>query len=202
MTEQSISSSSHSFFGRISPWLKTIALVVTIFGAIPTAITAYNAWRFKVPFTEVSHRLAQYEILMRNLDCKIAYRAISVSEGTKVDVGVCNETRDISLKVSAPGRKPTYEWIAYNELPKPGEEPPSGIIDLLIGVARAEAASDPVQVAQADMEVVCQSLISSQQLVRVVREGGKCFRETMSPVRGTVDTREEVPCNTQCPGKG
>jgi hypothetical protein len=45
-----------------------------------------------------------------------------------------------------------------------------------------------------------QALISKQALVRVVREGGKCYRETMSPVRGSVDKREEVPCETKCKG--
>jgi hypothetical protein len=38
--------------------------------------------------------------------------------------------------------------------------------------------------------------------VRIVKQGPKCVRETMSPFRGTVDKREEVPCETQCPKKG
>lgn len=96
--------------------------------------------------------------------------------------------------------KATYEWIAYNQLQKPGEAPPpSGILDLLIGAAQADVAqSKGVRLAQGGMEVMCQSLVSKQQLVRVVKENGKCFREIMSPVRGSVDKREEVPCETKC----
>lgn len=185
---------------RFVPLLKTAALVVTIVGAIPTAITAYHAWQYKVPFSQVSHRLAQYEIWERNIDCQIEYKALSTAEGTKIDAGACDETGDISLKVSTDDGKATYEWIAYNQLQKPGEAPPpSGIIDLLIGAARADVSqSKGIRLAQSGMEVVCQSLVSKTQLVRVVREGGKCFREVMSPVRGTVDTREEVPCETKC----
>jgi hypothetical protein len=52
------------------------------------------------------------------------------------------------------------------------------------------------------MEVVCQSLVSKKELVRVVKEEGKCFRETMSPVRGTIDKREEVACDARCPAAG
>ena len=184
---------------RIVPFLKTAALVVTIVGAVPTAITAYHAWQYKVPFTQVSHRLAQYEIWERNIDCKIEYKALSTAEGTKIDAGACDETGDISLKVSTDDGKATYEWIAYNQLQKPGEAPPpAGILDLLIGAAQADdAAPKSVRLAQG-MEVVCQSLVSKTQLVRVVKEGDKCFREVMSPVRGTVDKRDEVPCNTQC----
>src|SRR5690606_32599432 len=109
--------------------LKTAALVVTIVGAIPTAITAYHAWQYKVPFTQVSHRLAQYEIWERNIDCRIDYKALSTSQGTQVDAGACPSTGDISLKISTPEGKATYEWIAYTQLQKPGEVPPSGLLD-------------------------------------------------------------------------
>jgi hypothetical protein len=198
MTEVAEQSGSKGLFGPITPMLKSIALVVTILGAIPTAITAYHAWQYKIPFSKVSHRLAQYEIWERNIDCKVQYKALSTAQGTKVDVGACDKTGDISLKISSPDGKATYEWIAYNQLQKPGEEQPSGILDLLVGAANAQSAERPLKLAQGAMEVVCQSLVSKQQLVRVVKEGGKCFRETMSPVRGTIDKREEVPCDTKC----
>lgn len=200
MSDQSIAQpQSHGMLGRITPLVKITALAITVFGAVPTAITAYNAWQYKVPFSQVSHRLAQYEIWERNIDCPIDYKALSTTEGTKIDVGACPKTRDISLKVSTPGGAATYEWIAYNQLRKPGEQPPSGILDLLVGVAHAGDAPKPMRTAQAAMEVMCQSLISKLALVRVVKEDGKCYRETMSPVRGSVDERKEVPCDVQCP---
>ena len=201
MTDRAIDHDPHlGPVNRFVPLLKTAALVVTIVGAIPTAITAYHAWQYKVPFSQVSHRLAQYEIWERNIDCPIEYKALSTAEGTKIDAGACDETGDISLKVSTDDGKATYEWIAYNQLQKPGEAPPpSGILDLLIGAAQADVAqSKGVRLAQGGMEVMCQSLVSKQQLVRVVKENGKCFREIMSPVRGSVDKREEVPCETKC----
>ncbi|HEX2843473.1 hypothetical protein [Hyphomicrobium sp.] len=185
---------------RFVPFLKTAALVVTILGAIPTAITAYHAWTYKVPFTQVSHRLQQYEIWERNIDCKIDYKALSTSQGTKVDAGACAATGDISLKVSTSDGKATYEWIAYNQLQKPGEQPPSSFLDLLVGAARADVAGPKSVMVAQSMEVVCQSLLSKTQLVRVVKEGGKCFREVLSPVRGSVESREEVPCETKCTG--
>jgi hypothetical protein len=189
-------------FQRLVPHLKTAALVVTILGAIPTAMTAYNAYRFGVPFSQVSERLAQYDLWVKNLDCKIDYKAISTAQGTKIDAGACSKTGDIALKISTNDGKSAYQWIAYNDLHKPGEEPPSaGILDILIGAARAETAAAPVRLAQGAMEVMCEALVSPTKLVRVVKEGGKCYRETMSPVRGRVESREEVSCDTKC-GKG
>jgi hypothetical protein len=187
-----------TFMQRWMPTLKTAALVVTIVGAIPTAITAYHAWQYKVPFTQVSHRLAQYDLWVKNLDCKIDYKALSTAQGTKVDVGACPSSGDIAIKISAEDGKSTYEWIAYNQLQKPGQPPPSSLIDLILGVANAETAGRPVKLAQGAMEVVCQSLVSKDALVRIVKEDGKCYRETMSPVRGSVDKREEVPCSATC----
>ena len=184
--------------GGVVSLLKTVALVVTIVGAIPTAITAYHAWQYKVPFTKVPHRLAQYDLWMKNLDCQIEYKALDTAQGTKLDVGACPSTGDIAIRIESTDGKTTYEWIAYNELQKPGEEPPTNLIDLFIGVARADTAGQrSVRTAQA-MEVVCQSLVTKNQLVRVVREGDKCFREELSPMRGSIDKREEVPCDTQC----
>lgn len=199
MTDRGIADEPHlGPVQRFVPFLKTAALVVTIVGAVPTAITAYHAWQYKVPFTQVSHRLAQYEIWERNIDCQIEYKALSTSQGTKVDAGACASTGDISLKVSTADGKSTYEWIAYNQLQKPGEVPPSGFLDLIMGAARAdEAGRQGTRVAQS-LEVVCQTLVSKTQLVRVVKEGGKCFREVMSPMRGSVDKRDEVPCETKC----
>lgn len=185
--------------GGLASLLKTVALVVTIVGAIPTAITAYHAWQYKVPFDKVPHRLAQYDLWMKNLDCKIEYKALDTAQGTKLDVGACPSTGDIAIRIASADGKTTYEWIAYNELQKPGEQPNPSLIDLLIGTARADTVQPTQGVRMAGaMEVVCQSMISKDKLVRVVRDGGKCFREELSPIRGSIDKREEVSCDTQC----
>lgn len=183
---------------RVVPFLKTAALVVTILGAIPTAITVYHAWQYKVPLTQVSHRLAQYDLWVKNLDCTIDYKALNTAAGTKVDVGACAKTGDIAIKISAPDGKTTYEWIAYNQLQKPGEQPTGNFLEILIGSAKAADAGKRIELAQSSLEVVCQALSSKSKLVRIVKEGGKCFREILSPMRGTVDLREEVPCDTKC----
>jgi hypothetical protein len=188
---------------RYVPALKTAALVVTILGAIPTAITAYNAWTFGVPFRQVPHRLAQYDLWIKNLDCKIDYKALNTAQGTKVDVGACSKSGDIAIKISSADGKTTYEWIAYNELQKPGEPASAlGILGMLVGTAHAEENRSKAPVRTADsMQVVCQAL-DGKRIVRIVSEGGKCYREIVSPLQGTVEKREDVPCNTQCPGSG
>jgi hypothetical protein len=199
MSERSVHSrsSKNSEWDGLLSMLKNVALVVTIIGAVPTAITAYHAWTFGVPFSQVPQRLAQYDLWVKNIDCSIEYKALSTAEGTRVDVGACPKTGDIALKLSSPDGKAAYQWIAYNELQKPGEQPRStGIIDLLISAARAETPPKSFRMAQG-LEVICQS-IQGKNVVRIVKEGGKCYREVFSPIRGAVESREEASCDTKC----
>lgn len=187
--------------------VKFLVLVVSVAAAVPTAQNLYYSYKHGVPFNEVSHRLEQYALWMKNLDCKVDYRALSTAGGTRVDVGSCPKTGDIAIKVSGKDGKATYEWIAYNQLQKPGAQT-AGLMTLIVAQAFAATApddaapqsrlSDGVRVAQgAGMEVLCQAQVKDQ-IIRVVRDNGKCFREALSPIKGSIDSRTEVPCDAQC----
>ncbi len=123
MSESTVPARSGGDYDRFIGFLKNLALVVTIVGAVPTAITAYHAYTFGVPFSQVPQRLAQYDLWVKNIDCQIEYKALATAEGTRVDVGACSKTGDIALKLSSADGKAAYQWIAYNELQKPGEAP-------------------------------------------------------------------------------
>jgi hypothetical protein len=186
---------------------------VSVAAAIPTAQNLYYSWKHDVPFTEVSHRLTQYDLWMKNLDCKIDYRTLSAASGTKVDVGTCAKSGDIAIKVSSSGQT-NYEWIAFDKLPRPSTKA-AGLMSLIISSAIADELAKPqgtakaaantsdsaVVVAQAGMEVICQSKVKDQ-IVRIVKDGAKCFREFVSPFKGTVEKREEVPCDSKCQPAG
>lgn len=181
---------------------------VSVAAAIPTAQNLYYSWKHDVPFNEVSHRLTQYNLWMKNLDCKINYRTLSATSGTKVDVGTCPNSGDIAIKVSGPSGQANYEWIAFDKLPKPATKS-AGLMGLIVSsaiaadaVAQQSSAGDgTLRVAQANLETICQAKVKDQ-IVRVVKDGNKCFREQVSPFKGTVEKREEVPCNTQCSPAG
>jgi hypothetical protein len=66
-------------------------------------------------------------------------------------------------------------------------------------------AGSLVQFAQAtsgggQMQVVCQVMPEKGKVVRIVNEGGKCFREHIAAFHGKVEKREEVQCTTPCTG--
>ncbi|MGE0698842.1 MAG: hypothetical protein AB7O57_07085 [Hyphomicrobiaceae bacterium] len=187
---------------------RVIAIATAVGGAIPTAMTVYQSFAHGIPYKEVGHRLEQYDIWVRNFDCKIDYRALTTAQGTRVDAGACGKTGDVAIKVTAGAGKAAYEWIAFNKLQKAGT---ASLWDAIVGTAYAEGgAAGAVRLAQAGtggpaaapapsgMKVMCEAMPAKGTLVRVVQEGAKCFRERVSLFRGSVDARDEVTCSTPC----
>jgi len=183
--------------------VKLLVLAVSVAAAIPTARNLYFSWKNDVPFNQVDHRLAQAALLEKNFGCKIDYRGL-VTQGTaRVEVGSCQKTGDISIRVNGPRGQVNYEWIAFDRLPKPMASHTASLLDLIVPRALAsESAADAGQsfeVAQ-DMSVLCQAK-SGDNIVRVVQSGGQCVRETVSIFRGSVEKSETVPCDKACPIK-
>lgn len=195
--------------------IQGVVLAVSIAAAIPTAHNLYISWKDGIPFSQVSHRLTQYELWMKNLECRVDYRQLTTAAGTKVDVGACQRSGDISIKVSTDKGQAAYEWIAFEQLQKSAVTRAASLMDLLIASAHAEEAhavpgtaaapgatvaprpAGAFQVAQAGMEVMCQKR-AGDKIVRIVKEGAKCYRETFSPLKGAVESRQEVACSAQC----
>lgn len=198
--------------GRRGPLAKTllvarvIAIAAAVGGAVPTAMTLYQSFAHGIPYNEVAHRLEQYDVWVRNFECKIDYRALTTAMGTRVDAGACGKTGDVAIKVTAPSGKAAYEWIAFNKLQKAGQ---ASAWDLLAMTAHAETSNQgsPVRLAQAapsapgttsGMRVICEAMPNKGMVIRVVQEGAKCFREHVAVFRGSLERREEVACSTTC----
>jgi hypothetical protein len=182
---------------RLVPLLRVIAIGIPVVGAVPTGINLYHSFKHGIPYAQVSHKLEQYDLWVRNMDCAIEYKEMNAAQNTKINIGVCPTSGDISIKVAMPEGKAIVEWIAFDRLKQA-----SALFNLLVSSAYAEEVvqtSPKFRVVQASALVVCQGWEGSSKIVRVVREGGRCFRETISPYQGHVDKRAEVPCNASCP---
>lgn len=193
---------------------RVVAIVAAIGGAVPTGMNLYQSWKHNIPYSEVSHRLSQYDLWMKNFDCQIDYRALNVSRGTRVDVGACPRSGDIAIKITAPTGQATYEWLAFDQLQKKTNAAVSFLG--LIATAHASESSGrtrpqpnmtyaqatPVGSVAQGMEVICQAMPAPGRIVRIVKEGDKCYRESIAAMQGKVEKREEVPCNTQCTPSG
>lgn len=180
--------------------IKLLVLAVSVAAAVPTARNLYFSWKNDVPFNQVDHRLAQAKLLEKNFDCKVDYRSLATQGNARVDVGSCSKTGDISIRVKSPDGQVNYEWIAFEQLPRPASKSGS-LADLLISRAFADEGKPPVdqpfEVAQ-DATVLCQSK-AGDNVIRVLQSGGQCVKETVSIFRGSVEKSEPVPCDKACP---
>lgn len=188
---------------------RVLAIAVACLGAIPTGYNLYQSWVHGIPYSQVSHRLEQYELWVKNFDCKIDYRTVPASQGTKVDVGACPKSGDIALKLTTADGKSSYEWIAYNQLQQATKT--ASLLSLFVTEAMAGEplpAPGPAKLAQstlpppppvgAALQVRCEAMPVPGQILRIVGEAGKCYREHISAIKGKVEKREEVPCSTIC----
>ena len=194
---------------RLQMAVRAFAIAVPVLGAMPTAMNLYYSWMHDIPFSEVAHKLQQYDLWTRNFDCKIDYKELSTGQGTRVNVGACPKSGDIAIKIATANGRASYEWIAFEKLRQPAKT--ASLIELIATSAMAEEAPKspgsgagtgngaPVRLAQAGMEVVCQAKQGHATIIRIIKEGGRCFREQISAFQGKVEKREEVPCNTSCP---
>ena len=186
--------------------VKLAVLAVSVAAAIPTAQNLYYSYKNGVPFNQVEHRLSQAALWEKNFDCKIEYRALSTATAGKVEVGSCSKTGDISIKVSGAKGQTNYEWIAFDQLPKPEVQSAGFFLDFLVSQAIAEelikpesaSAAAPIRLAEVSAEMMCQAK-KKDVVVRIVKENGKCVRETVSLFKGSVEKREDVPCDKACP---
>jgi hypothetical protein len=182
--------------GRLVPLLRVIAIGVPVAGAVPTGMNLYRSFKHGIPYAQVAHRLEQYDLCVRNIYCAIDYRELIAAQNAKINVGVCSTSGDISIKVAIPEGKAIVEWIAFDRLKQA-----NALLSLLITPAYAEErgpTASASQSAHASAQVVCQGWEGSAPIVRVVREGARCFKETISPYQGHVDNRTEISCNTSC----
>ena len=184
-------------FRRWHTLIKVAVIAVPVIGATPTALNIYYAWKHGIPYSQVSHRLQQYELWVKNGSCAIDYNEINAGKDAKVKIGACPTTGDISIQVSLAAGASFFEWIDFAQLQQINTAHSALITRALAAEASATLAG--TRVAEAGSRVVCQGWESKTQLVRIVNEGGRCFKESIAAYSGRADKRVEVPCATTCP---
>jgi hypothetical protein len=184
-------------FRRWYTLIKVAVIAVPVIGATPTALNIYYAWKHGIPYSQVSHRLQQYDLWVKNGSCAIDYSEINAVKDAKVKIGACQMTGDISIQVSLATGTSFFEWIDFNQLQHMNTA--HSILATPALAAEAPAMLAGTRVAEAASRVVCQGWESKTQVIRVVNEGGRCFKETIAAYSGRADKRVEVPCTTTCP---
>ena len=152
-------STDPAFVGVLARWqwlIRVIVIGIPVDDAIPTAINLYYSFKHGIPYAQVSHKLEQYDLWVRNMDCAVEYKELSANPNTKINIGVCAANGDISIKVARSEGRAIIEWIAFDRFKQV-----NAFFNLLVSPAYADdvvTAAPPsgMRVTQAGAQVLCQ----------------------------------------------
>ncbi len=182
------------------------AVFGALFGAVPTVMDIYNAWKYDVKYSTVRHAEEQRALWEKNFACtsSLNYQKVRTDKDVEVQVGACNNG-DVLISVLQPNGEKIVEWVSIEKLRNA-----SATAGLLVGTAFATGLAPQhiyskrnrqsnVHLASGKVETVCQELIKSKAMIsRIVKENNVCYGEIVSMMKGSVSKRISVPCNTQC----
>lgn len=178
------------------------AALGALIGAVPTGVDAFKSVKYDIDFSDVRHAEEQRSLWIKNFKCtqSMKYQQVAASDGSVVQIGAC-PNGDILIEVQPPDETSIVEWISIDRLKKNAAVSFTPFIGPAYAAEEALPAALPGRPAMtllADAKnVKCQTL-NGQVITRVVDEGGVCFKETIDVLKGTVLSRDEVPCSTTC----
>src|SRR5215471_17144901 len=151
-------------FRRWYTLIKVAVIAVPVIGATPTALNIYYAWKHGIPYSQVSHRLQQYELWVKNGSCAIDYSEINAGKDAKVKIGACATTGDISIQVSLAAGTSFFEWIDFAQPQHINTAHPVLLTPAL--AAEASATRTGARVGEAAGRIVSQGWESKPQILR------------------------------------
>ena len=170
-----------------------------LLGAIPTGMDLYKSFKYNIGYTDVARAEEQRRLWIKNFECtrNISYQKVQTDENVLVQVGACSNG-DILVEVIPPEKNRIVEWISLDRIKKA-----SAAMSLISSTALAGTlAPGAIRLAARDVKVMCQAWANSganQTLInRIVKDEGKCYRETIDILSGKVKARKEVSCNSTC----
>lgn len=169
-------------------------LAIAAIGAIPQYIQVFKAMKWDVPVNAVNAAEREHDLWVKNVDCAGGDGRLetSLADNTRVAALVC-PSGDVLVKVKRVTGEESYRWVPLEEAKSQGSR-----LTALIGISTAvaqEVTNPRIRLAQA-----CQHWVDQAKgiLVRRVREGDKCYDETVNTFTGQVISRKPVPCDAAC----
>lgn len=180
------------------------AVLGALLGAIPTGMDYYKSFVYDIEFNAVKHAEEQQRLWIKNFACArdIVYQQVTTAENILVKVGAC-ANGDVLIEAVTPNDGRIVEWISLERL----RTSPAVSSLTLAGSAYASAlpshspvhqrARDMIQLA-AKTSTKCQIMAGKTRIIRIVQENGSCFREEIDMMKGTIISRQPVPCTASC----
>lgn len=186
------------------PWWQQFliypALVIALIGAVPNYWDKYQAWAKGVEQDELKAALRRNALYQDNLEClKVAPQWVETKNRMRVDATICDETGDLVV---------TYAWgkdfevRATEFVSKRDLQGHEGRVAKTASggwLSTAHAAVLPVEIAQAQEQIICQRWLQEGRLLQRLRTAhGTCIDQIVNTYKGMVESRRPAPCDPQC----
>ncbi|SMX32933.1 hypothetical protein [Actibacterium lipolyticum] len=197
-------------------------LAITLFTAVPEWATSVQEFILGLRETSLEEAQRLDGLIRKNVNCIAApYDWVAVSE-VHVDGTIC-PSGDVFIRVRMPGPTGTtispdsdltfaehIEFVEIDRLIEKYKEVQSRDLGLMAHAAVTgmtaprpigPQSTPDVELAQGQVAFVeCQEFVGDRTLVRHIRVGGQCYKETVDTYTGSVTERMPIPCGQTCGG--
>ena len=185
---------------RSRPWWHVLllypALLVALIGAIPNYMDKYEAWRKGVEQRELAPAKERNRLITKNMDCMLAPLSwVETATSTKVDATICHKTGDILVRLNWGADQMFMDVVSSDRIRADAEkEKSAGMFVSSALAADLVSRASPVATEQ----VICQRWLQEGRLLQRLQTPQGCIDQVLNTYRGSVESRQPAPCNTQC----
>ena len=166
-------------------------LATALLGSFPTLQRIYQSYAYGVSFDEVDAAAAQNQLWTKNADCLGGKKIEQIRRlyDFSVSVALC-PSGDVLVLIKGESRE-MARWVSPRQLIEKKTA--------LVSLREAQAADEPVRLAQTQRVILCQARLPNGLLLfRVHYGGGRCIDEYINPFTGEIVKRIPAPCNSRC----
>jgi len=184
-------------------WLIVYPTIATsFFAAIPTAGTYLRSLMLDVKATEVVDAETQNKLWVKNFDCVIKAKGLSIKTPQSYEVGatVC-ENGDILLAGKrSDSQTPRQRWVPLTDVLPPAAPSTDSRVDLfsVIPSAMAGERRSTISAQLPGETIMCQRWVGEGRLLQRVSTANGCFDQVINTFKGIVISRQNAPCTPQC----
>lgn len=174
----------------------TFMFVLAVVGAVPTVMELYKAYVLGIDWSQVPFAVQQRRLWEKNYMCasQPGYE-VPTDQPVSVRVVPC-PSGDVLVTVYPSGAEGRAIWV-----PAEGFKSAGGFFS---GIAHAQdRAPGGSETTVGTFAIQCQEWSSEEKtkIVRIVKQGERCFREEINVLTGKIGPRVEVACTSKCTGQ-
>ncbi len=189
--------------GKPMKWWQWFIVYPTIatsfFAAIPTVSNYAKSLSLGVNAAEVSDAEAQNKLWIKNADCLLNTKGLSIKtpQAFEVAATVCANGDILLAGKRADSDSQRLRWVPISDVVPPLASA-TAKVDLFSLIPAAMASERRSTMSAQAGQVICQHWVGQGMLLQRVSTPSGCFDQVVNTFKGVVVSRQNAPCTPQC----